>query len=144
MMNPNLDAALPVGLGIPNHYLVADDYGYQAGTLYHHLNLGMYGGDFNVWYRLPVIDIDPGLTSIQGCWYNVYKSGSGEIICGRVTDPNGNPLCKAYVSAQYGIYSRNTFTNAQGIYAYPGIPGGTEGCTCHGAQVHNWRVGIAG
>jgi len=46
MINPNLDAARPVILGIygdGGHAIVCDGYGYDQGTLYHHLNMG-WGG----------------------------------------------------------------------------------------------------
>lgn len=47
MVNPNLDAKLPVVMritGTAAHFIVCDGYGYNAGTAYHHLNLGWYGG----------------------------------------------------------------------------------------------------
>ncbi len=55
--------------------------------------------------------------------YNVFPSGTGEIISGRVTDSSGNPLSGFTVTASRssgGTYSATT--NAQGIYALAGIP----------------------
>ena len=60
MMNPNLDARLPVLLGINGdpggHCIVVDGYGYSYGLLYHHLNMG-WSGAYNAWYSLPIIDM---------------------------------------------------------------------------------------
>ena len=45
MINPNLDSQLPVKLGINQsgnngHAILADGYGYDTGTMYHHLKMG--------------------------------------------------------------------------------------------------------
>ena len=58
MLNPNLDAGFPCLLGIycgsaGGHAIVADGYGYDSSTLYHHLNMGWSGVD-TAWYNLPV------------------------------------------------------------------------------------------
>ncbi|MBN2211910.1 MAG: C10 family peptidase [Sedimentisphaerales bacterium] len=122
MINPNLDAGLPVMLGVSRpgggHAVLADGYGYNLATLYHHLNLGWYGSD-NAWYNLP--DIDTGsydYDSVDGCVYNVFISGDGEIISGRVTDMAGYPLTGATVKAKIGLteYAQDT-TDDKGIYA---------------------------
>ncbi len=59
MVNPNLDAGYPVMFGIfgnnGGHAVVGDGYGYNASTLYHHLNMGWSGYD-DAWYNLPTID----------------------------------------------------------------------------------------
>ncbi len=129
MVNPNLDAGYPVLFGISDtnnagHAIVCDGYGYNLGTLYHHLNLG-WGGTSDAWYALPVIDTGVGytFTSIEECVYNVYTVGAGEIISGRVTDSAGSPLTNATVTAVRsggGTYTTNT--NVRGIYAFPKIP----------------------
>ena len=104
MINPNLDAHYPVLLGIEGsdvgHAVVADGYGYSASTLYHHLNLGWSGTD-TAWYALPLVD--PSLytntfTVIDGCVYNAYTNGSGEIISGRVLDQISRPVTNATVT----------------------------------------------
>ncbi len=127
MLNPNLDAALPVLLGIydsaEGHAVVADGYGYNTSTLYHHLNLG-WAGTADAWYNLPTINAGGySFTEVLDCIYNIYTSGSGEIISGRVLDAVGNPLSGATVTATRtnGSIYRAT-TNTQGIYALAKVP----------------------
>ena len=134
MMNPNLDARLPVLFGITGdpggHAIVVDGYGYSFGALYHHLNMG-WSGVYNAWYSLPIIDMydfyDNGqyayFWDVTECLYNVYTNGSGEIISGRVLDTNGIPVVGASVTANRiggGTYTAVTDTN--GIYALAGVP----------------------
>lgn len=130
MINSNLDAALPVILGIKGgsggHALVCDGYGYQSTTLYHHLNMGWSGRD-NVWYNLPIIDCSEtgySFNAVHTCLYNVYKSGSGEIISGRITDPAGGPIADVNVAATAGI-TCNGLSNENGIYAVTNVPSST-------------------
>jgi hypothetical protein len=128
MINPNLDARLPVLFGIDNsaggHAIVCDGYGYSDSTLYHHLNMG-WGGEDNAWYALPIIDLTdtaPYL-NINACIYNVFTNGSGEIISGRVLDDGGVPVANAGVTAtRTGGGTYTTVTDANGIYALAGIP----------------------
>ena len=127
MLNPNLDAGLPVLLGISNfaegHAVVADGYGYNTSTLYHHLNLG-WAGTADAWYNLPTVNAGGySFTQVAACVYNIYPSGSGEIISGRVLDAAGNPLSGATVTATRtngGAYQATT--NDQGIYALAQVP----------------------
>jgi hypothetical protein len=129
MVNPNLDARLPVMFGIwaspdEGHCVLCDGYGYIGQTLYHHLNLGYSGAD-NGWYALPDINTDSELayTNISSCIYNVYASGGGEIISGRILDGFGNPVPGATVSALRaggGVYTATSDTN--GIYALVHLP----------------------
>ena len=60
VLNPNLDARLPVLLYLQNpgeHILVCDGYGYNADTLYHHLNTGWNSFAVNsIWYNLPDVE----------------------------------------------------------------------------------------
>ncbi len=125
MINSNLNAGIPVMLGITGtaggHAIVADGYGYHLSSLYHHLNMGWSGSD-DAWYNLPNIDSNPSFTSVYKCVYNIYNSGTGEIISGRVTDVNGNPLQGASVFATRsggGTYS--DVSDANGLYAFPRI-----------------------
>jgi hypothetical protein len=128
MINPNVDARLPVSLGINGgnggHCLLVDGYGYSGSTLFHHLNAG-WGGNDDIWYALPNIDTPDNFdyTIIQACVYNIYTNGSGQIISGRVTDPTGAPVAGATVTAVRsggGTYSATTDTN--GVYALARIP----------------------
>lgn len=125
MINPNLDASLPVLLGILGkdnsgyygHAIVADGYGYNASTLYHHLNMG-WAGSYDAWYNLPEINAAYDFDVVYKCIYNIYKSGSGEIISGRVLDAAGNPVSGVKVTAtRSGGWSRSDTTDSKGIYA---------------------------
>lgn len=127
MANPNLDAKLPVVMritGTAAHFVVCDGYGYNAGTVYHHLNLGWYGGD-DAWYNLPDIGTGYNFNLVTSCWYNIYKSGSGEIISGRVLHQNGSPMENVLITAMANGSAYYTFTNSRGIYAFAGLPSGT-------------------
>ncbi len=128
MINPNLDARLPVIIGIEpdgGHCALCDGYGYSASTLFHHLNMG-YAGDDDIWYALPSVDtVDAGdFTTVVACIYNIYtNSSSGQIISGRVTDPTGAPVAGATVTAaRSGGGSYMATTDANGIYALARIP----------------------
>jgi hypothetical protein len=128
MANPNLDQQYPVHLGLGGsgaigHAVLTDGYGYDAGTMYHHLNLG-WADDQSAWYNLPNVDSSPFYTTIHTCVYNVFKDGAGEIISGRVTTSRGNPISGATITANRtggGAYTTTT-TNAKGIYALAPLP----------------------
>ncbi|MGC8861732.1 MAG: C10 family peptidase, partial [Armatimonadota bacterium] len=124
-INANLHAGYPVMLaiigGVGGHMIVCDGYGYQGSTMYHHLNMG-WGGAEDAWYNLPDIDSDPPFSTVAGVVYNIYTSGSGEIIAGRVTDYTGSPIEGAIVSA--GAYSDTT--DSRGIYALVKVPSNTQ------------------
>jgi hypothetical protein len=127
MVNPNLDASWPVLFGITGdaggHAVVGDGYGYNTGTMYHHLNMG-WSGSSDAWYNLPTIDTSSGtFTILHKCVYNVYVTGSGEIISGRVLDGGGSPISGAIVSATGG-YSATT--GSKGIYALGKVPSGSS------------------
>jgi len=127
MVNPNLDASYPVLFGIKNagggHAIVGDGYGYNASTLYHHLNMGWSGAN-DAWYNLPTIDDSYyGFDTVYKAVYNVFPSGTGEIISGRVTDASGTPLSGVTITAsRSGGGSYTATTNAKGIYALAKVP----------------------
>ena len=132
MVNPNLDARLPVCFGIHGggnigHEVVCDGYGYNSGTMYHHLNMG-WAGSQDAWYDLPDINSSPAYNSVYETIYNIYKLGSGEVISGRVTDPCGNPISDVNVKAcsSFPCVPRSCLTNAKGIYALKGLNSDTE------------------
>ncbi len=124
MINPNLDYGNPVMLGISGdggHAVVADGYGYQSSTLYHHLNMG-WDGDEDIWYNLPNIDTSSySFNIVDSAIYNIYIGGTGEIISGRVTAADSQtPISGATVTAVNTHDSSETYqttTNARGIYA---------------------------
>ncbi len=129
MINPNLDASWPVELGITKtgsqggHDVLADGYGYNLSTLYHHLNMG-WSGSWDAWYNLPNVDLpSPGdYDLVEDCLYNVYTSGAGEIISGRVM-AKGQPVSNAVVQAtKNGGGTYTATTNARGIYALAKVP----------------------
>ena len=117
----NLDAGCPVALGLYGHEAVADGYGFEAGTLYTHLNLG-WGGSENVWYNLPDVDsTDYGhaytSTVLDEVVYNIFPDATGELLTGRVLDANGDPVSGATVYATSGSATVQGTTNGRGIYA---------------------------
>lgn len=128
MIDPGLDAGRPALLGIYNpdtqsgHAIVVDGYGYNASTLYHHLNMG-WSGQCNVWYDLPNIDsTEDAYTVVDRCIYNIFTSGKGEIISGRVTSHGGTPLDGATVTASAGGKTYTATSNAKGIYGLCPVP----------------------
>ena len=124
MVNTNLDAGYPVILGIikddseSGHAVVADGYGYNISTLYHHLNMGWNGSD-DIWYNLPEIDYSASdnYNVINGCIYNIYTYGSGEIISGRITDLSREPVSGATVIARGWGGPYTAVTDDRGVYA---------------------------
>jgi hypothetical protein len=118
MLNPTLDAGIPCQIAIfsssAGHAVVADGYGYNGSTLYHHINMGWSGAE-DAWYNLPNIG---SFNTVVGAIYNTYMSGTGEIISGRVTSSTGEAVSGATVTATGpgGPYTRTT--NAKGIYAF--------------------------
>ena len=122
MINPNLDSGNPVILAAwqsPNgagHAFVADGYGYNSETLYHHLNLGWDGYE-DAWYNLPNIDTSYAFNVVASCIYNIYTSGSGEIISGRITNSSGDPFPGAVVTADGTGGPYTATSNSNGIYA---------------------------
>jgi hypothetical protein len=131
VLNTNLDAGLPVILGVSRavsgHAIICDGYGYNTGTMYHHLNMGWNdSGSNDVWYNLPDIDAAIVYDTVTKAVYNIFKNGSGQIISGRVTDKSGNPISGASVTADSGGTTYNGVTNAKGIYAlWPLLPNKT-------------------
>ena len=125
MINPNLDYANPVIIGVwreeNGHAVVCDGYGYSTATLYHHLNMG-WGGADDAWYNLPNVDAQYQYTSVAVCVYNIFVSGKGEIISGRVTDARGAPISAVTVTAEGPGGPYITTSNANGIYALAKIP----------------------
>ncbi len=133
MVNPNLHAQYPILFGITGapggHAIVCDGYGYSSATMYHHLNLG-WSGSNDAWYNLPTVDTSAGtFSSVYKCVYNVYPTGTGEIIAGRVTDAGGTPLSGVSVTAVRsggGTYNAVALTGSGGVYAISHVPSGSS------------------
>ena len=124
-IDANLDAGLPVGLGISGggvgHAVVADGYGYNGKTLYHHLNMG-WSGAANAWYNLPeIVAGGYDFTVVNSALFNIDPTVKGEIVSGRITDGAGNPVAGAQVTMASGSVSITATTNAAGIYAAKGL-----------------------
>jgi len=130
IVNPNLDAAHPVILGIDGpyggHAVVCDGYGYNSSTMYHHLNMGWDGRE-NAWYNLPDVDSSPYyFDSVLDCVYNIFITGAGEIISGRVIDDSsGDPLSGVTVTAEGSGGPYTDQTDGNGIYALAKVPSST-------------------
>lgn len=122
IVNPNLDFGSPTILSIRNdknegHAIIADGYGYNSSTLYHHLNMG-WGGSQDAWYNLPIVDdAYYGFSKVQAAVYNIFVSGTGEIISGRVFNHDGTPASGVSVTATSTSGSWSDATNDRGIYA---------------------------
>ncbi|MEW6252179.1 MAG: C10 family peptidase [Planctomycetota bacterium] len=138
MVNPNLDGGRPVLLslaGSPSldpHAVVADGYGYNQGTLYHHINAG-WAGQQDLWYNVFAADLPADYTFVDECIYNISKIPPWppvpgfEVISGRVTDNQGRPVVDALVSIRATGFSWAGGTNARGIYAASYVP---PNCAC--------------
>lgn len=124
----NLDAGYPVMIGVygayaGGHAIVADGYGYLNGTLYCHLNMG-WSGSYDYWYALPAVNSYYTFTEVTDIVYNIFPHRAGELVTGRVTDMEGEPLAGVPVTATikrnkrpYTTTSTNVLTGANGIYA---------------------------
>ncbi len=141
MVNPNLDAGHPVFFGIHDeqellggHAILCDGYGYNASTIYHHLNFGW--ADFptwarQMWFLLP--DISYGASYdydiISSCVYNIFTTEKGEIISGRLFDSLGKLVEGASVTAQIKGGNSNTavttVSNSKGVYGLKGLDSDT-------------------
>ena len=122
IVNPNLDMGCPTILSIRNdkdegHAVLADGYGYNSSTLYHHINMG-WGGSQDAWYNLPNVDDSTyNFSIVSGATYNIFVSGTGEIISGRVLNHDGTPAQGINVTATSTSGSWSDATNERGIYA---------------------------
>jgi hypothetical protein len=131
MFNPNLDARHPILVDISGssggHAIVCDGYGYNISTLYHHLNMGWLGSS-DAWYNLPtVITTNSEYNKVYGATYNIFVTGSGEIISGRVTDYNNKPVSGALVAGTPAAGGKFTAqTDSNGIYALLPVPSDTK------------------
>ena len=131
IVNPNLDAGYPVLFGVRRpvpggshgyHAIAADGYGYHLLTLYHHLNMG-WADTQNIWYELPNIDATARqYDTVTKIVYNVFVTGTGEIVSGRVLNSCGGAVSGVSVTATGGGQTFNATTNTNGIYALAKLP----------------------
>lgn len=123
-INANLDAGFPVVISLPDHSVACDGYGFQSGTAYHHLNMG-WDGQEDAWYALDTINAGGrSYTGINYVYANIFPSGTGEIISGRVLSSGGTPIANATVALSQG--SRTNFTDGAGIYSFSGVTSGSS------------------
>ena len=122
---PNLDARLPVVLGIHStgdtgHAILADGYGYYNDELYLHMNMGWKGSE-DYWYTPAVIDTSNGTyNSILCVSFNISTNAPKNFVIasGRVLDQDGNAISGAAVTARCGGVEYATATSDEhGIYA---------------------------
>ncbi len=131
MINPNLDAGLPVILALggaaEGHAAICDGYGYNYSTLYHHLNMG-WSGEGDIWYNLPSVKTSVGdYRTVEQCLYNIFTTGIGEIISGRVFDSSSQPIEGAtVVGMRGGVAALSDESSESGVYALPGARSGTS------------------
>lgn len=125
-INPNLDARMPVIMGIlgdAGHAVVCDGYGYNGQNHYHHLNMGWDGSE-SAWYALAdsgVITSNYNFDTISKLIYNINKTGKGECIGGRVLD-NGSPVEGVKITL-VGL-NRTATTDGLGIFGFAGVKAG--------------------
>jgi hypothetical protein len=117
----NLAAGCPVMFGISasgsdGHCVVCDGFGYDSSTLYHHINFG-WSGAYNAWYALPFLETPYGFNIIDTIVYNVYPTGTGELLTGRITTSVSAPVVGATVTATGGGQSYSTTSDSKGYYA---------------------------
>ena len=110
----NLDARRPVGVSISSilpellggegHAIVCDGYGRLDGRWYYHMNYG-WAGSADAWYNCEEVFASAWAPSFSFALGNLYRQKlqpnddlSGQIISGRVTDANGNPVAGVKVS----------------------------------------------
>ena len=129
----NLDAKRPVILLISGnaggHAVVADGYGFvgRKSTPFVHLNMG-WAGQCDVWYNLPSVNVSDnpenfsGFDTIDGVVYNIAPNDEmvGEIVSGRATDEDGNPVEGVTVNAYRvadGSLAGSATTDGRGVYS---------------------------
>jgi hypothetical protein len=146
-INSNLDAGLPVILGIEhdggNHAVVSDGYAYDNGVMYYHVNIG-YDEASGLWLAAPEISAGAQIFDyVSQIAYNIFEEGEGEVISGRVMVSGDKPLEGALVSIKHTNYAHETETDSMGNFAFKNVPSGStlrieaqkEGLTLQGIDV---------
>ena len=145
----NLDAKCPVMVSLAttangvSHQALVDGYGYHAGELYFHFNMGWCNvrGD-DAWYKLDKSVGHLNETAfyydlIDGLIYNVFPDFSGDVLSGRVLDKDGNPVANAVVQASRNgkVIEQTTYTDTNGIYAFVLAGGVSYKVSCGGRTI---------
>ena len=122
ILRSNLACGYPVLMGIRNaggsgHAVVTDGFGFSSGTLYYHVNMGWSGND-DAWYNLPTVDDGRyNFTIVDAFVFNIYTSGTGELISGRVLSTAGVPIQGVTVTASRSGQNHTATTDSKGYYA---------------------------
>jgi len=119
ILRSNLAGGYPVLLGIEStkggHAVVCDGFGYSGSSLCYHINMG-WGSYCDAWYFLPTVDDGYyNFNEVDTFVFNVFPTGTGEIIAGRVVNTAGAPIAGATVTAT-GSGTYTTSTDSQGYY----------------------------
>ena len=119
ILRSNLAGGYPVLLGIYSanggHCVVCDGFGYSGASLYYHINMG-WAGACDAWYLLPTInDGYYNFNEVDDFAFNVFPSGTGELIGGRVVNTAGAPVGGATVTAT-GSGTYTTTTDSHGYF----------------------------
>jgi hypothetical protein len=116
----NLAAGCPVLFGISasgnnGHAVVCDGFGYDSSTLYHHINFG-WSGAYNAWYALPNLETPYGFNIIDTIVFNIFPTGTGELLTGRITTGQSAPVTGATVTASAGGQNYTGTSDSKGYY----------------------------
>ena len=119
-VDANLAAGCPVLFGISSsgsngHAVVCDGFGYDSGSLYHHINMG-WDGAYNAWYALPYLETPYNFNTIDTIIYNVFPSGTGEVVSGRVTTSQAAPVQGATITITASGQTYTGTTDSKGYY----------------------------
>jgi hypothetical protein len=146
-INSNLDAGLPVILGIEredgNYAAVSDGYAYDGDVMYYHVNIGS-NGESSLWLATPEVSADAQIfDSVSQIAYNIFTEGGGEVISGRVITSGDKPIEGALVSIKRQDYAQETKTDSGGNFAFKNVPSDStlrveaqkEGLTLQGIDV---------
>ena len=100
----SISSILPKDLGGEGHAIVCDGYGRMDGRWYYHMNYG-WGGSADAWYNKEEVYNSAWAPSFGWAMGNLYRQKlqpnddlGGQIVSGRVTDANGNPVAGVKVS----------------------------------------------
>ena len=128
-LRANLDAKLPVAVGVTGHSIALDGYGYIDETLFYHLNFG-WASDANAWYAPPdgMIVTGSSFTHFTTAIYNIYTNQPSQYVLstGRVFNPDGTPCAGVRVHAENkngverGISSVSDDKGIYALYVQPG------------------------